>query len=407
MTSRRYVILGAGRQGTAAAYDLARFGTASRIVLADRDPGVAERAADRVNALVEAAIAEPLALDVTDRVALRSALAGASVTLSAVPYRHNFEITRAAIDARSHLVDMGGHTPTVRDQLALDPEARRAGVSLVPDCGMGPGLIVTMGVYAMEILDEPRELYLYDAGLPQQPVPPWNYQLTFHVNGLTNEMDGQALFIRDGRVTPVDTLSEPEFLVFPGLGRLEADVSSGGLSTSAWTFEGKLQRYENKVLRYPGHFEWLRAFKTLGLFSEEAIEVGGQRVVPREVYHALLEPQISAPEIRDVCVIRAKAVGRKDGHEAVVLVDLVDRYDAATGFTAMERLTGWHCAVVMALVAEGSVRAGGVPMETLPARRIMEELGRRGIGHEVLVQLPLDEPRLAQTVAEEPVETRR
>jgi lysine 6-dehydrogenase len=217
-------------------------------------------------------------------------------------------------------------------------------------------------------------------------VPPWNYALTFHVNGLTNEMDGQAFFLRDGRVTPVDSLSEPELLDLPGLGRLEAAVCSGGLSTAPWTFEGRLQRLENKVLRYPGHFDWLRAFKTLGLFSEAPIRVAGHEVVPREVYHALLEPRLRQADPRDVCVIRARAVGRKDGRAAVAVADLVDRYDETTGFTAMERLTGWHCAVVMLLQARGEVPVGAVPMETLPAERVMEELGRRGIHFDVRLE---------------------
>lgn len=385
-TGFRYVILGAGRQGTAAAYDLARFGEAASIVLADRDPGVARAAASRVNRLVDRAVAHPRAGDVDDMPALREILIGTDVVLSAVPYRHNLALTRAAIRAGVHLCDMGGHTETVHAQLALGAEASRAGISIVPDCGMGPGLIVTLGVYAMGFLDEARELYLYDAGLPQDPTPPWNYALTFHVNGLTNEMDGQASFVRDGRVTPVDTLTEPEFLDFPGLGRLEAAVSSGGLSTAPWTFAGRLQRLENKVLRYPGHFDWLRAFKTLGLFSETPIQVGGHSVVPREVYHALLEPKLTRPGIRDVCVIRARAVGKKDDRAAVAVADLVDRYDEATGFTAMERLTGWHCAVVMLLQARGEVPVGAVPMESLPAERVMEELGRRGIRFDVRLE---------------------
>jgi lysine 6-dehydrogenase len=187
-------------------------------------------------------------------------------------------------------------------------------------------------------------------------------------------------------VTPVDTLGETELLDFPGLGRLEAAVASGGLSTAPWTFEGRLRRLENKVLRHPGHFEWLRAFKTLGLFSETPIQIGAQSVVPRQVYHALLAPKITRPDTRDVCVIRARAVGRKDGRPAVAIADLVDRYDEATGFTAMERLTGWHCAVVMQLQARRQIPVGAVPMETLPAERVMEALGRRGIHFDVRLE---------------------
>ena len=171
-------------------------------------------------------------------------------------------------------------------------------------------------------------------------------------------MDGEAIFIRDGEITRVPTLSEPEWLDFPGLGRLEADVTSGGTSTAAWTYLGKLQRFENKVLRYPGHLEWLRAFKTLGLFSEQPVEVDGQRVIPRHVYHTLLEPQLSSEDKRDICVMRAVGNGLKAGEMVTVTVDLVDRYDEITGFTAMERLTGWHASVMMGFQARGRVEAG-------------------------------------------------
>ena len=55
--SPRYVVLGSGRQGTAAAYDLARFGDASRVVMADARLDAAREAAARVDALAGREIA--------------------------------------------------------------------------------------------------------------------------------------------------------------------------------------------------------------------------------------------------------------------------------------------------------------------------------------------------------------
>jgi lysine 6-dehydrogenase len=384
MPTYHYLIFGAGRQGSAAAYDLARFGQAARITLADRDLSTAQRAAARVNQLTGTDLAAPLALDVTDQQAVAAALPGMSAALSAVPYYFNLALTQAAIAAGAHFCDLGGNTEIVRAQLALDEQAQQAGVSLVPDCGMGPGLVNTLAAYAIELLDEAREIYIYDAGLPQQPIPPWNYALTFHINGLTNEMDGEAIFIRDGQIARVPTLSEPEWLDFPGLGRLEADVTSGGTSIAAWTYLGKLERFENKVLRYPGHYEWLRAYKALGLFSETPIEVDGQTVIPRQVYHTLLAPKITAPEIRDICVMRAVGKGLKTGRPASVTIDLVDRFDPATGFTGMERLTGWHAAIMMGFQVRGKVAPGGQAVElAVPASELMQALRERGITFEV------------------------
>ena len=166
-------------------------------------------------------------------------------------------------------------------------------MTIVPDCGMGPGLNISLGTYVMELVEKPEEVLIWDGGLPQDPQEPWNYVSTFNLGGLTNEYDGNAFFLRDGQVTPVPCFSGYEVLEFPApLGRLEAFVTSGGLSTSPWTFEGRLNRLENKTLRYPGHVAQFKAFSDLGLLGLDPIDVAGQKVVPRDVFHALLAPQI-------------------------------------------------------------------------------------------------------------------
>ncbi len=382
--THRYAILGSGRQGTAAAYDLARFGDAARIVMADSDLETARRATARVNDLLGREVAEATALDASEPGSVKAAVEGARVALSAVPYFFNLGITETCLSAGVSLCDLGGNTDVVWSQLRLDEAARAAGVSVVPDCGMGPGLINHMGVYVMELLDRPREVYLYDGGLPQDPREPWRYQLTFHVNGLTNEYDGDATFIRDGKLAQVPTFTELETVEIPPLGTLEAFVISGSMSTTPHTHLGRLDRYENKVLRYPGHFATFEAYKRLGLFSEERLEVDGQAVAPRHLYHRLLEPKITAPLVRDVCVMRAVGVGEKNGRPARVTVDLVDRYDPATGFTGMERLTGWHAAIMMGLQARGRIAPGAHRMEQAArASEVMAELDRRGIPHTI------------------------
>ncbi len=379
----RYIIIGAGRQGTAAAYDLAKFGEAGQVILVDNRLDAAQRAAARVNRLIGREVASAVQADASDAAGLDSILAGADVALSAVPYYFNLEISKACIRAGVSLCDMGGNTDVVWSQLDLDAEARAAGVSIVPDCGMGPGLINHMGVYVMDLLDAPREVYLYDAGLPQDPTPPWNYISTFHVNGLTNEYDGQATFIRDGKIVKVDTFTELEMMDFPPLGEMEAFVISGSMSTTPDTHLGKLERYENKVLRYPGHFHTFEAYKRLGLFSEEPINVDGQPVIPRRLYHTLLEPKIRAEFVKDICVMRAIGVGEKDGAEAKVTIDLIDRYDDETGFTGMERLTGWHCAIMMGFQARGVIGPGAHRMESaVPSADVMEAVRQRGIPFE-------------------------
>lgn len=377
-------VVGAGRQGTAAAYDLAHRGGATRLILADQDGAVARLAADRVNRLLGNEIAEAAELDVADRRALAKFLAPLDVYVCAVPYEYLLPCTRAAIGAGTGMVDLGGHTDTVLAQLALHPEARQAGVAIVPDCGMGPGLNNTLGLYGMELLQDrgavPRRVRLWDGGLPQDRDQPWGYRLCFNLEGLTNEYDGQAIVLRDGRITHLDTLTELEEIEFPELGRLEAFVTSGGTSTVPFGLLGKLDTYDNKTLRYPGHVEAFRAFKGLGLFGREPVRVGKAEVRPRDFYHALLGPMIESEGLVDVCVIRARAEGEADGRPVAVTVDLIDRHDPTTGFAAMERLTGWHAAIMAALIGAGEVPPGVHSLESaVPATRFMQEVAGRGL----------------------------
>jgi lysine 6-dehydrogenase len=379
-----YGVVGAGRQGTAAAYDLARCGGADRVVLADQDGAVARRAADRVNRLLGTEAAEAVELDVADRRGLAKFLGPLDVCIMAVPYSFLLPCTRTAIAAGTGMVDLGGHTDTVLAQLALHPEARQAGVAIVPDCGMGPGMNNTLGLYAMELLQTrggtPRRVHLWDGGLPQDRSQPWGYRLCFNLEGLTNEYDGAAVVLRGGRIVHLETLTEPEAIEFDDLGTLEAFVTSGGTSTVPFAFEGVLDTYDNKTVRYPGHLEAFKAFKDLGLFGRDPVRVGKAEVRPRDFYHALLGPMIESEGLVDVCVLRARAEGELDGKPAAVTVDMVDRHDPATGFAAMERLTGWHAAIMAALIATGEVPAGVHSLEkALPATRFMQEVRRRGL----------------------------
>ena len=63
-----------------------------------------------------------------------------------------------------------------------------------------------------------------------------------------------------------------ENLDFKNIGKLEAAVTSGGLSTMPWTYENKLNILHNKTLRYEGHWEQMKAFRELGLFQEDLID---------------------------------------------------------------------------------------------------------------------------------------
>ncbi len=370
----KYGVLGGGRQGTAAAYDLAMLGEADEIIIADRELDIATKAAVRVNELAGRRVAQAERVDAADEEGMTTLLTGVQATISALPFVFNITATRAAIAAGSNYCDLGGNTEVVREQQALDEQATAKGVSIIPDCGLMPGLGNIMAVYAMGLVTNPREVRVYVGGLPLNPHPPFNYMLSFNMDGLINEYIGNAIYLRGGAVSEVEALTEREELDFPApVGHCEAFVTSGGTSTVPYNLQGKLQVYEEKTVRYPGHLDQLTAFKDLGLLDSDSVNVRGVPVRPRDVFGALLAPRISFPDEQDVVVMRVICVGDK-----LATLDLFDRYDEATAFTAMERTTGFPTALVAHMMARGEIAPGAGSVETsIPTGEYMTRLAER------------------------------
>lgn len=381
--SYNYAIFGSGRQGTASAFDLARFGDAKSIVMTDIDRSQADRAAERVNTLIGQNIAHSEVVDVREYKAVVSFLTHHQINafVGASPYFYNLELTRAAIEAGAGMTDLGGNTDVVRSQLALSMQAKEKGISIVPDCGQVPGMGTTLVMYAMEQLDQSRDVFMWDCGLPVEAEPPWNYKLTFNIEGLTNEYHGECLFIRDGKTVAVPVLDELESIELPEpFGVLEAFTTAGGLSTASSTFEGKLRTLQNKTVRYPGNLAYLKIMHQLGLLDLEPIRVDGVDVIPRHVLHELWDPQIRADEnIKDFIFIRVLAQGTKDGQEKESEVNLLHYFDEDTGFTAMEQGTGWHASILTAAIARGEIEKGVIPVEeAMSGKTFVDHAAKRG-----------------------------
>jgi len=386
--SFRYAVLGGGRQGTAAAYDLALRGDAERVTIADRDEAVARESAELVNRLLGGEIVGHRQLDVADHRSLIEFLQPVDSFLSAVPYPLNLGITDAAIAAGTSMCDLGGNTSLVRRQLEADARARSAGISVIPDCGQVPGMGTSLMALALELLDEPEGVMLWDGGIPQCPEEPWNYVLTFNIGGLTNEYFGTTRFLRDGEMTEVSCFDPAGYgrIEFPKpFGELEAFITAGGTSTMPWTYAGRLRYLENRTVRYPGHVAQWKAFSDAGLLDLETIEVAGIEVSPRDVLHKLLAKKLEpAGEIRDAVLVRVLSTGRHAGRPAEVEVNLIDLFDEQTGFTAMQRCTGFDGAIITGLMARRETPTGAIPREiSVDRQRYVEELRRRGIEVEV------------------------
>ena len=375
---KKFVIVGSGRQGISVAYDLLRDSN-HNVVMVDIHEDFLNQALNKISAISNSKNLKGIVTDVSDSDQMLEILADADVMISAVPYKFNLDLTKLAIKSKTSMVDLGGHTNIVREQLSMNEQAQESGITIVPDCGMGPGMNITMAVLATEILDQTDEIYICDGGLPKDPKPPWNYSLFFNIEGLTNEYDEQAYFLKDGEIVEVPCFDNIENVSFDNIGELEAAVTSGGLSTMPWTFKNKLKVLENKTLRYKGHWEWMKAYRELGLFSREVIDHNGTEIVPRHFYHQLLEKKIDHGRVEDVCLMRIKAIGFKDSKKIELTIDAVEYYNQKLDLTAMEKWTGWHISIMALEIAYNKVSNGAISVENaLKGHTFLEEARNRG-----------------------------
>ncbi len=373
-------ILGSGMQGTAAAYDLAKFAGPARIFVGDVDTKQAHRCADRVNALAGDLICEPVAVDGLDPASLADFANKSDIVLSCVPYWMHPKVAAVCIDTMTDMVDLGGNTDVTMQTLDLDVKAKEADVTIVPDTGLAPGLVNNLGCYVIESLDTCESVKLYCGVLPQNPKPPFNYKLTFNMEGLVTEYDYQAVALRDGEIVKIDTLTEVEDLVVDELGQMEAFVTSGGTSTAPYTFHGKVRDYEYKTIRFPGHAHLMKIFKDFGFWNESEINVRATKVVPKEVFNAVFGPELAKFEDLDQCAVRAVGLGVRAGRPTRIQIDIFDRQDPHTGFTSMERLTGFSMSIIAQEVVNGRVAKGCVRYENaMTGKDFVRELRRRDI----------------------------
>ncbi len=370
----KYLVVGAGMQGVAIAYDLLTFHRQAEVVLADSDAACLAGAADFLakNLDVEC---RRLVLDAGDAPArLKQVFSSFSTVISAVPYFFNPGLTEAAVAAGCHMVDLGGNTQVVLSQHQFHEQARAAGVTIVPDCGLMPGMGNNLA--AMAIAEEEGNdlvVEIYCGGLPVNPDGPLNYKVVFSALGLLNEYSGLAHVIRNHEVQEVPTLEEIESVHIPGLGLLEAFTTSGGSSTAPLTLRKRVRDYTYKTLRYPGHCAAIKLLRDLGLLDKKPITVAGRQLIPAEIMAHLLQEKLAYPDEKDLVVLLVRV--RNDGKTREIT--LIDRGDQS-GLGAMQRSTGFPAAIVAAMISAPEVPRGVLYQEIdLDNNAFYSELCRR------------------------------
>ena len=373
----KFLVLGSGMMGYALAYDLARSAGTELVTLADIDIERAQSAASRL----PIDVVRPVQVDVGDGTSVAALMEGHDAAAGAVSFRYNEQLTDAAIKAHCHWCDLGGNDDVVARQLARHPEAERADVTIIPNCGLAPGLVNILAMRSIEEFDTVRSVRMRVGGLPQHPRPPLNYQITFSVEGLLNEYSGSAEVLRNGKRESREALSELEEIVFPApFGLMEAFVTTGGASLLPRLLEGKVEELDYKTVRYPGHCGKFRSLLEAGFGSGELVQAGNNVFTERELFLELLRRKLP-DRGPDVVLLRVDLEGTKSGRSMGLSYDLIDFYDESANITAMMRMTSFPTSVILQFLAQDMIKGKGVlaPEQCVPLVPLLGGLEERGI----------------------------
>jgi len=372
------LVLGAGLQGSACAYDLLQNDEVTEVRLADVNTGhlpefLAPYSGKRLI---------PTPLDVRNSEGVRALMREHDAVMSAIPYYFNLDLARHAAETGVHFCDLGGNTDIVFEQKKLDPIAREKGITIIPDCGLAPGMVNILAQHGIDQLDSVDEVKIFVGGLPQDPEPPLNYQIVYSLEGVLDYYTTLSWVVREGKRVQVKALSEIEPVHFDEpVGELEGFHTAGGLSTMAFRYADQIPTMEYKTLRYPGHAKIMEAIRELGLLDQDPVDVKGARVSPRDVAIAQMGPRLTKPDGKDLVALRVTVSGRKSGKPKTIKYELVDRYDEKRGISAMMRTTGYSLSITGQMQARGEVKPAGVhtPDECMPGEKYIEELAKRGV----------------------------
>ncbi|RWP66632.1 saccharopine dehydrogenase C-terminal domain-containing protein [Mesorhizobium sp.] len=374
------VLGGLGLQGRAAIADLVASTDVEEVVCVDTAPNGAARLGGltdlaRVRFVVpEGAIAPVLA----------NVLAGVDAAIDLLPQPLMREAVQAAIATRTPLVTTN-YGKTIAD---LAPAAEAAGVSIMTECGLDPGIDLVLYARAARQFDAITTIDSYCGGIPEPKAmaKPLCYKVSWNFDMVLMSQNRDSVLVENGQrvEVPAGRQHDNPFIhqiEIAGLGRLEAFPNGDASHYAGMLAAAKgLQRSGRYSLRWPGWSAFWAPLKELGFLSED--KVPGVGASPREFLGQLLGPQLQygAGE-KDLCVMRNVFTGTQDGRRKTVMSDLVIERDLASGLFGMSLGVGYPASIVAQMLARGEITEPGLlnPLLHVPDGRFLDELARRGI----------------------------
>ena len=369
-------VLGAGAIGSAIACDLIRREAVTHVQVCDNRSGTLRALSEQFGSPK----LRTVRVDVRDARALAPVLAGSACVVGSASGALNPKLAALALDLGAHFCDLGGGDAVVASELALAPEAKRRARWVVPNCGLAPGLVNLLVLRGVEQFASVEGVTIRVGNIPIEAEPPFFHRFGYTAERLVEGYTAPVEIIRDGEITHVAPLTGLEAESFPApFETLEAFYTAGKLSTLPHDLAGRVDCLDYKTLRHPGHAGAMQAVLALGFGLNKSVDVR-THLTYRDLLVRSLRRTLTG-DYRDAALVRIVFEGERDGTTRTLTYEMVDRFDEASGLTAMQRSTSFPAASIAFLLASGAVPGGGAapPEHVIPKEPFFADLAARGL----------------------------
>ena len=376
------VLGGCGIQGRASLYDLSKNVNVDQITCADIQPELVHSFD-----FIDKSKIQIVRIDANDQNALTSRMKEKfDVVLDFLPPQCIRTVAEAAIKSGVNLVN----TNYAYDILDLDHAAREKGISIIPECGLDPGIDLVLYKYSLKYFDEVFKLNSYCGGIPEKAAcnNPLKYKISWNISAVLKSQKRDATLIADSKIIYIPAKDQHEnafihHIEFPGLGTLEAIPNGNAV------YYAKLLKIADKLcetgrytLRWPGWCAFWSPMKKFGFLNDVSIKGLPYEVSPFEMVARLLEPQLQYNDSeKDLSVMVNIVEGVKEGKQQILTCSLMIERDLMTGLMAMSMGVAYPACIAAEMIVRGDIARKGVlsPAIDVPCDLFLNQLNKRGI----------------------------
>ena len=217
-----------------------------------------------------------------DEAALTRLIGSHDLVVSLLPYVYHVQVAKQAIRLKKNMVTTSYIKP---EMYALDKEAKEAGVLILNEVGLDPGID---HMSAMRIIDHVHQkggkvesFYSLCGALPaiEAADNPFKYKFSWSPKGVVMAGNNDAKYLKNGKVVEVptkDLFKNPTPYNFPEVGLLDIYPNRDSISYIDIYGIPETQTILRGTFRYEGWCESLDAIKALHLISDVKLDLTGK-----------------------------------------------------------------------------------------------------------------------------------